>query len=301
MHLVAALIYWVIVVLWLVVLGIVLIYYSHNPRIFGTTRLLLFVVALDTCRNIVENTYFGFFFGSQYGLFPAEIAGVLGNPALLIIPKLANIAAGCFVISVLLMRWLPRAVRERGNSERLSAGLELLATMDGLTCLFNRRHFDTLARVEWGRFKRHGRPLSLLVLDVDKFKSINDRFGHDAGDLVLKAIADDCSSMRREADIVARLGGEEFALLLPETSESAAALVAERLRKLIENHSGALPSHGTGISVSIGIASATLGMSSFEVMLKRADEALYEAKRSGRNRVVIAPRLLSEKYKVAAE
>jgi len=76
--------------------------------------------------------------------------------------------------------------------------------------VFNRRHFETLARVEWGRFQRYRRPLSLLALDVDKFKSINDRFGHDAGDLVLKAIADDCCLMRRETDIVARLGGEEL-------------------------------------------------------------------------------------------
>jgi len=202
------------------------------------------------------------------------------------------------VIGVLLMRWLPKAVMERGNFERASAGLELLATMDGLTCVFNRRHFDTLARVEWGRFQRYGRPLSLLILDVDKFKSINDQFGHDAGDLVLKAIADDCSSMRRETDIDARFGGEEFVLLLPETNESAAGLVAERLRKQIEDHPDAL-GLGTQISVSIGVAGATLGMLSFDVLLKRADEALYEAKRLGRNRVALAPRQLREKYQAA--
>ena len=297
MQLVAALIYWVIVALWLGVLVAVLVYYSRNPKIFGATRLLLFVVALDTCRNIVENTYFGLFFGSQYGFFPAGIAGVLGNPLLIIIPKLVNIAAGCFVIGVLLMRWLPKAVVERGNFERASAGLELLATMDGLTCVFNRRHFDTLARVEWGRFQRYGRPLSLLILDVDKFKSINDQFGHDAGDLVLKAIANDCSSMRRDTDIVARFGGEEFVLLLPETNESAAGLVAERLRKQIEDRPHAFL--GTQISVSIGVAGATLGMLSFDVLLKRADEALYEAKRRGRNRIAIAPRQLREKYQAA--
>jgi diguanylate cyclase (GGDEF)-like protein len=299
--LIAALIYWVIVALWLGVLGAVLFYYIRNPQIFGTTRLLLLVVALDTCRNIVENIYFGLFFGSQYGLFPAAIAGVLGIPALLIIPKLINIAAGCFVIGVLLMQWLPRAVSERGQSEQLSAGLELLATMDGLTCIFNRRHFETLGRAEWGRFKRYGRPLSLLMLDVDKFKSINDRFGHDAGDLVLKAIADDCSSMKRETDIVARLGGEEFVLLLPETEESAAEIVAERLRKQIEGHSRVFPGDENQISVSIGVAGATLGMSGLEILLKRADEALYEAKTRGRNQVTVAPKQLHEKYSIAAE
>jgi diguanylate cyclase (GGDEF)-like protein len=301
MHLAAALVYWVIVAIWLGVLGTVLYYYSRNPQIFGTTRLLLLVIALDTCRNIIENIYFGLYFGSQYGYFSAAIAGVLGNPILLIIPKLINVAAGCFVIGVLLMRWLPRAVRERGNSERLSAGLELLATMDGLTSIFNRRHFETLARVEWGRFQRYSRPLSLLALDVDKFKSVNDRFGHDAGDLVLKAIADDCSSMRRETDIVARLGGEEFVLLLPETNEADAGIVAERLRKTIEDHSRVFPGNDTRISVSIGVASATLSMPNFEAMLKRADEALYEAKRRGRNQVVTAPRHAREKYQAAAE
>ena len=88
MQLIAALIYWVIVALWLGVLGMVLLYYIRNPLIFGTARLLLLVVALDTCRNVIENTYFGLLFGSQYGLFPKPIAGVLGNPVLLIIPKL---------------------------------------------------------------------------------------------------------------------------------------------------------------------------------------------------------------------
>ena len=302
MQLAAALTYWVIVALWLGVLGTVLFYYSRNPQIFGTTRLLLFVIALDTCRNIIENTYFGLFFGSQYGLFSPEIAGVLGKPGLLIIPKLVNVAAGCVVIGVLLMRWLPRAVRERRHSERLSSGLEKLATMDGLTSLFNRRHFETLARIEWGRFQRYGRPLSLLVIDVDKFKAINDRFGHDVGDLVLKTIADDCSSMRRETDIVARLGGEEFVLLLPETNEAAAQLVAERLRKSIEEHSRAFPGEQQlQISVSIGVAGATLSMPSFEALLKRADEVLYEAKRNGRNQVIASPRQALEKYRSAAE
>ena len=200
------------------------------------------------------------------------------------------------MITVLLMRWLPSAVQERRQSLRLSAGLQLLATTDGLTSVFNRRHFQMLASTEWLRFKRYGRPLSLLSLDVDNFKQINDRFGHDAGDLILKAIADDCSSVRRGTDVVARVGGEEFALLLPETNEAAAATVAERLRRLIESHSKILSGKDTQISVSIGVAGATLDMPNLEDMVKRADEALYEAKRSGRNQVVTAPRQLHAKY-----
>jgi diguanylate cyclase (GGDEF)-like protein len=301
MRLFATLVYWAVVALWLGVLATVIVYYIRNPRIFGTTRLLLFVVGLDTCRNIIENSYFGLFFGSQYGFFPAGIGELLGNPALLIIPKLINVAAGCFVIGVLLMRWLPKAVRERDLSDKFAADLKMLATTDGLTGLTNRRQFDALARTEWLRFHRYGRPLSLLIVDVDNFKTINDRFGHDAGDLILKAAADNCNAAKRETDIVARLGGDEFALLLPETGEAAAEIVGERLRKQIHSYSHAFPDEDVQISVSVGVAGATLSMSAFEVLCKRADEALYEAKGSGRNRVVRAPRGMAEAYQVAAE
>ena len=115
MSLAAALIYWVIIALWLAVLGTVCVAYARNPRAFGTTRLLLAVVAIDTLRNVIENLYFGFYFGAQYGLFPGAIVGVLGNPNLLIIPKLINVAAACVVLGLLLMRWL-RA--NRGWSRR---------------------------------------------------------------------------------------------------------------------------------------------------------------------------------------
>lgn len=117
MNLVAALIYWVIVALWLAVLATVITAYVRNPRTFGTARLLLAVVAIDTTRNIIENLYFGLYFGSKYGLFPGEIFGVLGNPVLLIIPKVINIVAGCAVLGVLLLRWLPAAAQERASSE----------------------------------------------------------------------------------------------------------------------------------------------------------------------------------------
>jgi diguanylate cyclase (GGDEF)-like protein len=303
MQLFTALIYWVVVIVWLAVLTTVAVHYIRNPRIFGTTRLLLLVIAIDTFRNLVENIYFGLFFGGQYGLFPAALAQSLGNPALLVLPKLLNILSGCLVLSLLLMRWLPQAVSERGRAEQLNADLEILATTDGLTSLLNRRHFESLARVEWARFQRYGRPLSLLVLDIDKFKSVNDRFGHDTGDLVIKAVAHICKSTKRQPDVLARIGGEEFVLLLPETDEDAAGIAAERLRKAVEEHPLSLPDGATlQVTISIGLAGAALSMASFEVLLKRADEALYEAKNSGRNRVSRAPQLPDEeKYRLAAE
>jgi signal transduction histidine kinase len=129
MPLAAALIYWVIVVLWLTVLATLLVFYARNHRVFGTTRLLLAVVAIDTTRNIVENIYFGVYFGGQYGIFPAGVVDVLGTPYLLIIPKLTNVLAGCVVLSLLLLRWLPSAVREHREAENNAHDARRLAGM----------------------------------------------------------------------------------------------------------------------------------------------------------------------------
>jgi diguanylate cyclase (GGDEF)-like protein len=286
MSLFAALIYWVIVVLWLTVLGTVIFFYIRNPQTFGTTRLLLAVLAIDTFRNIFENVYFGLYFGGQYGIFPAETVRILGQPALLIVPKLLNIAAGCFVLGLLLLRWLPLAVKERGAAEKHASDMETLAAIDGLTGIYNRRHFETLARAELARCQRYTRPLSVLMIDVDNFKTINDQFGHALGDRVLQTVAAMCCAAKRDSDVVARVGGEEFALLLPETTEEAAAQFAERLRKQIQGFCHIVENEKLVTTVSIGIAGATLGTAGVEDLLRRADQALYDAKRSGRNRVV---------------
>jgi diguanylate cyclase (GGDEF)-like protein len=302
MQLVTALVYWVVVAIWLAVMAAVAVHYIRNPRIFGTTRLLLLVVAIDTFRNLVENVYFGLLFGAQYGLFAANSFASLRNPYFLIEPKLLNIVSGCLVLGLLLMRWLPQAVHERTRSDEAHANLEILATTDGLTKLINRRHFETLALAEWARFQRYGRPLSIMAIDVDHFKSINDRYGHDGGDLVLRAIADLCKATKRQPDVLARLGGEEFVMLLPETDEAAAEIAAERLRATIANATGILPDEDlrVTVTVSIGVAAATLSMASYEVALKLADEALYDAKRAGRNRVMRAKSVM-EDVKLAAE
>jgi diguanylate cyclase (GGDEF)-like protein len=288
MNLLAALIYWAIVALWLTVLSTIIYFYLRNSRAFGTTKLLLGVLAIDSARNIFENLYFGAYFGGQYGLFPIETVHILGRPAFLILPKILNLGAGCLVLGLLLLRWLPLAVKERSMAEQHATDLETLAAVDWLTGLYNRRHFETLAHAELARSQRYVRPMSILLIDIDHFKAVNDRYGHAAGDRVLQAVAAVCQAAKRDADVVARVGGEEFALVLPETTDIAATQFAERLRAQIRDWSLSIDGRTLALTVSIGVAGATLSTSGVGELMRRADQALYEAKRSGRNRVVVS-------------
>jgi diguanylate cyclase (GGDEF)-like protein len=158
-----------------------------------------------------------------------------------------------------------------------------LATVDGMTGLFNRRHFFSLAEIEWSRYQRHLRPMSLIMLDIDQFKSINDTFGHDAGDQVIVQIAEVCRQQKRTSDVVARFGGEEFLLLLPETLMSQAQEVAEQLRQRVESLHFSIASHAISATVSIGVAEASESMDTIFDLIKVADHALYAAKHAGRN------------------
>ena len=176
MSLAAALIYWVIVVIWLTVLGTIVYFYIRNPRAFGTTRLLLAVLCIDAIRNIAENIYFGLYFGSRYGFLTADLANLMGQPVLVIVPKVLNVVAGSVVLGLLLFRWLPLAIKERGRAEQRASDLETLAAIDFLTGVYNRRHFEGLARVELARCQRYVRPLSVLMIDIDHFKAVNDAY-----------------------------------------------------------------------------------------------------------------------------
>ena len=184
---------------------------------------------------------------------------------------------------------------------RHAEALETLATVDGLTGVYNRRHFLELADAEWARCERYHRPLSLIVLDIDHFKSINDCFGHDAGDAVLMDFAQLCRDRKRKTDVVGRIGGEEFAILLPETELAEALVVADRLRQKTEQRSLTVATEALSLTVSLGVAQAGVGMSGFPRLLKVADEALYQAKQKGRNQVIAAPApALDGTHKVAA-
>jgi len=169
----------------------------------------------------------------------------------------------------------------------LEDSLVKLSREDPLTGLHNRRTILDLLEEEIQRGLRYKHPVSLLMMDIDHFKKINDQWGHPTGDEVLKSFAAECQSVMRENDKMGRFGGEEFVMVLPETGKPDAALVAERIRKItsemaVKSKRGSAP---IPVTVSIGVTTTTEGDGA-EAIIARADEAMYEAKDAGRNRVV---------------
>lgn len=169
------------------------------------------------------------------------------------------------------------------------SAIERMSFVDSLTGVFNRRAFDCEIKYEWGRAVREHAPISLLMLDVDKFKIYNDNYGHPQGDVMLQSVARALqSSLNRSVDILCRYGGEEFAVVLPDVDLAGAAIVAERMRKSIEDMQVVYESANivTRSTISIGVASIKPDMqSSISDFISKADSMLYKAKENGRNQV----------------
>lgn len=159
-------------------------------------------------------------------------------------------------------------------------------TRDELTGAFNRRYLSTIITYEFERSKRYKRPSCLIMIDLDYFKKINDTYGHLTGDFVLKTVAQILNSTIRNIDILTRYGGEEFCCLLPETSIENAIIVAERLRKHIEEHEFNFDNKVIKITISCGVSEVKESIPDVDTLIKNADEALYKAKANGRNQVV---------------
>jgi diguanylate cyclase (GGDEF)-like protein len=166
--------------------------------------------------------------------------------------------------------------------------LELAARTDPLTGLANRRHFSQELEHELERCRRDGRPLTVIVCDLDHFKDVNDSYGHMAGDRVLRLVADVLAEHSRAIDLPARFGGEEFAIILPDTDLDAGEVAAERLRREIE-HRSALA--GPPVTLSLGVACTQQVGLAQDALYRAADRALYAAKDTGRNRTVSASRV----------
>lgn len=164
--------------------------------------------------------------------------------------------------------------------------LEKLAVLDHLTDLYNRRHFESRFTEEFSAAKRHSRELTLVILDVDNFKLVNDTYGHPIGDDVLKKIANTLKESIRKSDILARIGGEEFCLLLPSSSRNGAMVYLERVRKSISKIECRSGNEKFNITCSFGAAVLDVTITDKEVLMSRADKALYQAKDEGRNRII---------------
>ncbi|MGU9981411.1 PleD family two-component system response regulator [Phreatobacter sp. HK31-P] len=183
-------------------------------------------------------------------------------------------------------------IRKKRYTERLRDNVQQsmeMAITDGLTGLHNRRYMESHLGTLVDQASMRGKPLAVLVLDIDYFKAVNDTWGHDAGDEVLREFAQRLRKSVRGIDLVCRLGGEEFVVVMPDTDAGVASIVAERIRNRVASepfaiHKGA---RAIDVTVSIGMAQRLAGDTDADTLLKRADQALYRAKRDGRNRVVL--------------
>jgi diguanylate cyclase (GGDEF)-like protein len=178
-----------------------------------------------------------------------------------------------------------RLQQELKKSKELENELMKQATTDPLTGLLNRRAFFDACTREIEEVHRHGNALSILILDIDKFKDVNDTYGHDVGDIVIKHIAEKMVENTRTIDYVGRIGGEEFTVLMPSTDIENAFEIADRLRSKISRDAIEINKFTIKVSVSIGVSEMKNKKTDIREIMKNADNALYKAKRNGRNRV----------------
>ena len=193
--------------------------------------------------------------------------------------------AATLLFGLVLVSALSRFSSERDALTSRAAALQVEASTDPLTGLYNRRYFEQALAEYMTAFQKADAPLGLLTLDLDHFKSVNDTYGHDAGDVVLKELAKLLSGLTREHDIVARTGGEEFAILAPFSRADQIRPFAERLCRMVANMRVDLDTVVLRPTVSIGLASTLDDVRDARALMKLSDERLYQAKEQGRNRV----------------
>lgn len=260
--------------------------------LFSTTRILA-ELPVGSLRNQWKTLriFVVFFFVGYLGFlsFVTSVEGITG-----ILVALVFFLGACFVQMVCAL-----SLGTVQDIKRIAV-LESENITDPLMEIFNRRHLERRLEEDFGRSKRYGFPLAVLMLDIDHFKKVNDTYGHPSGDRVLKEIGLLLKENVRHVDVPARYGGEEAAILLPHTGEAESMLVAERIRRKIEIHhfplAGTVVPGGTiRCTVSIGLAMMTAECESAGELLQMADKALYEAKQAGRNQTVT---FLCEKIKI---
>ena len=264
-------------------LVIVLVYYMFYP-----TRLHL-MIAGGLFAGISYSTTAGLVHGTGAPLFANSIISfmLINGFGIYHVRTMNRVQRKTFIALRSEKELNAQLQKEIAERKKIEQKLFEQATIDALTNAYNRRYFMELAHKEFSRSSRHGRPMALIAMDLDHFKRVNDNYGHDMGDRVLQAVSAQVRESLREEDLMGRLGGEEFAMLLPDTDQDGAMKMAERIRKAID----AEPVRGNGIEVritaSFGIAAGLSGpKSDLPGQLKAADDALYAAKHNGRNQVI---------------
>ena len=200
---------------------------------------------------------------------------------------LASLTESVEQICIVVYDVTDEAVNKNGI-QALNKKLEQMSRVDGLTGLFNRRYWEEQFSMEHKRAMRSGHYSSVIMLDIDHFKKINDNYGHPAGDQVIKTLARIIEKSTRETDLAGRYGGEEFAILLPETNAASARVVAERIRRVAEKLTCTYEDMEINFTVSLGIAEFNVSFKDYMLWLEKADQALYKAKDTGRNRICLS-------------
>jgi diguanylate cyclase (GGDEF)-like protein len=255
-------------------LGLIGLVYWVNLKTQPEFRLgILYVVPV-----LLVAWHDGFGWGALFAVATAGLRFLVGidqmPPETPLIARLVNELAYLAVVGV--------AITGLSQLRRTQVQLQLLATHDPLTNVLNARAFSNEVSQELWRNRRYGRPLALIYLDLDDFKAVNDAHGHATGDAVLRLVADATRTAVRQADIVGRLGGDEFGVLMPETDGMVAHAAATRLASSIRTVFRGTPS----VTASIGVVSVTGTEAGTDELLQKADQAMYQAKRAGKDRVV---------------
>lgn len=274
-------------------------WYRHRPELMrpderDSRRLMLLLLALVTLGVLVygfATLYLGS--GKLSAISLSALPAALAN-AVMVMNQTAWVFFWVFGLLVvfnalfgyrLFLHWQGINDRLMAELKSANASLEALARLDGLTGLLNRRAGDAEINLAWQRSRRYRQSASVIMLDIDHFKRVNDRYGHDAGDAVIMMVARVIQSTLRVGDVAIRYGGEEFLLVLPQTGGDGAAQLAERLRQLIAQGPTVYCGLTIPVTISLGVAELTGGDVSREDWVRRADKALYLAKRGGRDRV----------------
>ncbi len=233
--------------------------------------------------------------GSASGLFfTIASLGVILSVHLFSDLQLSQLAINTSILGLIIGSFLARFYTDKisgyeNSLQQKNAALHVLASTDDLTGIMNRRLFGEVSERYFETAKRDHLPLTLLLFDLDHFKTVNDTFGHQAGDLLLVRFVEAIRSFLRKSDIVARVGGEEFAVLLFETDREGAYDLAEKIRTLVESIVIEYEGRSVSVTTSIGIAQHSESDKTFDAIYARADKALYRAKEEGRNRTFCAP------------